>query len=1160
MTTMVHSVAHDSPRPADTHLCKKCSTSLQEGQAYELGDDRWHLECFVCSKCSNSLGCESNFLVLGNGSLVCSDCSYNCKQCGKKIDDLAILTGDQAYCSGCFQCRLCRKRIEDLRYARTSKGLFCMDCHKKLVDRKKHAKLAQVEDELRDLSLNPDENVKRSSSPLDPGLSYFDTSMTKKNSRTSLISHDDSQATLKMSSARRRDFQTEIKLLPSPPDETLANTSTPNTNSKVNPPSRATSFHAEQTISETTSEPHSPSGENWDVDVSHSSIEEVGVFSDDDDDVPHTTLQKSKMRATTEPNANSTPTTLNGFQDLSSSLQTSQTPSNQTSELESQDYEAYELQSSPFKELAPTDFESPRVQSPYPSLRKDRTSNTTPKVTPRLDVTSEHGKNIMILSPNQFRDNEFHSTVSSPSTMIRSINDVNFGAIKTNPDNIRPKSVALLPEFSPMRRVSAQSPHARANRQARVVETFNYGSNDIADEPIILHSPRQQSPHEDSSSAESSSPVLKTPSLSKSLPLSEDVASRSSTDKFPGLGVGFGDLLDGVDPLDTNTQGIGRRTLRGTQSAPLRTPSTSSRLSKLAWTSDAKPSDSPAPTNPQETSRDFSATRISGMKSGRPVHQRHGRSTSGSSMKSSMLALMQAKKDTDSVLTDAGAHHVRRSSDASTHSDRIMHPGVLAFTTPPLPSGQSPAMGHLRSPSDTPFITSLDARFFDDQGLAVWKQEMENLHIRRQDLESEVKRLENVRALLDKENQLLHEQVSQVRINLEQETLRYEKIALECDDLEQRRSSLQESNQQLMDSNTLISTPLIRDDRHTPSGSHAADAPVSSAFSRLSRSSSSLSIHSTNATSSTDTLNEDPHRDSLRQPRLKFWRRGQKPSANTVNTHGTSSTSGRSGSTNLLQNGILSSTGASHLLPAREASSQKSRSTLFLDSISASFSSNTISESMDDEGVPLLVSSIEDRAKYERAVVPLIISRCIEEVEKRGLAMQGIYRLSGSTLTTAAILNAFANFPPHGDGDERSKAKLDDLIGGDINAVTSALKRYLIHLPEPLITFAVYDAFIAVGALGDTVSRSDRITELREKVLAKMPRANQHATYLLCKHLRTVEKHLSENKMSFKNLSLMFGPTIAREETGCREMLDMGHKADATELMISNFALVFNDE
>lgn len=215
---------------------------------------------------------------------------------------------------------------------------------------------------------------------------------------------------------------------------------------------------------------------------------------------------------------------------------------------------------------------------------------------------------------------------------------------------------------------------------------------------------------------------------------------------------------------------------------------------------------------------------------------------------------------------------------------------------------------------------------------------------------------------------------------------------------------------------------------------------------------------------------------------------------------------------------------------------------------------------MDDEGVPLLVSSIEDRAKYERAVVPLIISRCIEEVEKRGLAMQGIYRLSGSTLTTAAILNAFANFPPHGDGDERSKAKLDDLIGGDINAVTSALKRYLIHLPEPLITFAVYDAFIAVGALGDTVSRSDRITELREKVLAKMPRANQHATYLLCKHLRTVEKHLSENKMSFKNLSLMFGPTIAREETGCREMLDMGHKADATELMISNFALVFNDE
>ncbi|KAG7908003.1 hypothetical protein KL925_003765 [Ogataea polymorpha] len=50
---------------------------------------------------------------------------------------MAILTGDQAYCASCFKCKACKRPIEDLRYARTSKGLFCMPCHHKLVERKR---------------------------------------------------------------------------------------------------------------------------------------------------------------------------------------------------------------------------------------------------------------------------------------------------------------------------------------------------------------------------------------------------------------------------------------------------------------------------------------------------------------------------------------------------------------------------------------------------------------------------------------------------------------------------------------------------------------------------------------------------------------------------------------------------------------------------------------------------------------------------------------------------------------------------------------------------------------------------------------------------------------------------------------------------------------
>ncbi|ESW95866.1 hypothetical protein KL918_003423 [Ogataea parapolymorpha] len=121
----------------NTNKCKNCQSSITEGQAYELGGERWHIECFRCSKCDKELGVNSNFLMLGTGSLVCSECSYSCKSCGKKIYDMAILTGDQAYCANCFKCKACKRPIEDLRYARTSKGLFCMPCHHKLVERKR---------------------------------------------------------------------------------------------------------------------------------------------------------------------------------------------------------------------------------------------------------------------------------------------------------------------------------------------------------------------------------------------------------------------------------------------------------------------------------------------------------------------------------------------------------------------------------------------------------------------------------------------------------------------------------------------------------------------------------------------------------------------------------------------------------------------------------------------------------------------------------------------------------------------------------------------------------------------------------------------------------------------------------------------------------------
>ncbi|ORY08220.1 hypothetical protein BCR34DRAFT_570096 [Clohesyomyces aquaticus] len=117
--------------------CKGCGELLEEGKAFELAGNKWHIECFRCDTCGTMLDSDANLLLLGDGSLICNNCTYSCNSCGNKIEELAILTGDQAFCADCFRCRNCKTKIENLRYARTSQGIFCMRCHESLLARRR---------------------------------------------------------------------------------------------------------------------------------------------------------------------------------------------------------------------------------------------------------------------------------------------------------------------------------------------------------------------------------------------------------------------------------------------------------------------------------------------------------------------------------------------------------------------------------------------------------------------------------------------------------------------------------------------------------------------------------------------------------------------------------------------------------------------------------------------------------------------------------------------------------------------------------------------------------------------------------------------------------------------------------------------------------------
>lgn len=191
-------------------------------------------------------------------------------------------------------------------------------------------------------------------------------------------------------------------------------------------------------------------------------------------------------------------------------------------------------------------------------------------------------------------------------------------------------------------------------------------------------------------------------------------------------------------------------------------------------------------------------------------------------------------------------------------------------------------------------------------------------------------------------------------------------------------------------------------------------------------------------------------------------------------------------------------------------------------------------------GVP-----IEKRVSLEGTKVPTIVTKCIEEVEKRGMEFEGIYRKSGGKSQITSIEEVF---------EKCQESKYEEVLAGDICGVTSVVKQYLRYLPTPLITYDIYEDFIHACDGKDTTAH---IAQMRN-VINKLPPAYRDCLETITRHLATVTEYSDKNRMTSKNLSVVFAPTLARHQTGEREIMDMQARNDSTQLLIDNYDAIFN--
>ncbi|XP_030062812.1 rho GTPase-activating protein SYDE2 [Microcaecilia unicolor] len=182
-----------------------------------------------------------------------------------------------------------------------------------------------------------------------------------------------------------------------------------------------------------------------------------------------------------------------------------------------------------------------------------------------------------------------------------------------------------------------------------------------------------------------------------------------------------------------------------------------------------------------------------------------------------------------------------------------------------------------------------------------------------------------------------------------------------------------------------------------------------------------------------------------------------------------------------------------------------------------------------------VVFGVEARKVVEKEnvglMVPLLMQKCIVEIEKRGCQVVGLYRLCGSAAVKKELREAF-------ERDSKAVSLCENLYP-DINVITGVLKDYLRELPSPLITKQLYEAVLNSlikkplkrTANGCENGMSD--SEFTVGLLDCLPDVEKATLKMLLDHLKLVASYHEVNKMTCQNLAVCFGPVLLsqRQET-----------------------------
>ncbi|XP_035987989.1 rho GTPase-activating protein 17a isoform X4 [Fundulus heteroclitus] len=165
---------------------------------------------------------------------------------------------------------------------------------------------------------------------------------------------------------------------------------------------------------------------------------------------------------------------------------------------------------------------------------------------------------------------------------------------------------------------------------------------------------------------------------------------------------------------------------------------------------------------------------------------------------------------------------------------------------------------------------------------------------------------------------------------------------------------------------------------------------------------------------------------------------------------------------------------------------------------------------------PAFGTALDDHLKRSGREIALPMEACVMMLLETGMKEEGLFRIAAGASKLKKLKAAL----------DCSTSQLEEFYS-DPHAVAGALKSYLRELPEPLMTFQLYEDWIQASSVPDP----DKRLQALWLVCDQLPKSNRNNLRYLVKFLARLAQDSEVNKMTPSNISIVLGPNLLWAKT-----------------------------